>query len=87
MQLKEYLTLHNIRPFDFAYELGLSHASVYHYLAGIRVPRKAIVEKIIKLTKGKVSWEDFGYETVREIKFVRKSTRNRVHPKSEETPG
>jgi predicted transcriptional regulator len=87
MELKEYLEKNDITPFEFAYELGLSHAAVYHYLSGLRVPRASIVERIIVLTKGKVTWEDFGYETITETKRVRKSPRSQLHKKGKETPG
>ncbi len=59
MHLKEYLSLNSITSKDFAKHLGVSKISISRYINGVRIPRKKILEKIFKLTKGFVTANDF----------------------------
>ena len=56
--LSEYLRQHNIAVPDFAAKIGVNRVSVYRYLRG-DVPKWAVMEKIVKVTKGKVRPDSF----------------------------
>jgi len=62
MKLSAYLKLNNLSYGQFAESLGLqgefAKVSVWRYVRGTRKPKPAIAEKIVRLTNGKVSFED-----------------------------
>ena len=59
MHLKEYLLLNSVTSKNFAKQLGVSKISISRYINGVRIPRKKILEKIFRLTKGFVTANDF----------------------------
>lgn len=61
MKLVTYLNEYNISVKDFAKMAEICLSAVYKYLHGTR-PQQIIMMRIIKVTKGKVTHEDMGYE-------------------------
>jgi predicted transcriptional regulator len=59
MQLRSYLDENGISPAAFAAQIPVSGAALYRYMAGERIPRRAVLEKIIHLTGGAVGAADF----------------------------
>jgi hypothetical protein len=60
MKLSHYLTLHDIRPADFAAALGIkSRMTLYRYLVGSRRPGAVTLAKIVQQTQGQVTEQDF----------------------------
>jgi transcriptional regulator with XRE-family HTH domain len=59
MQLRTYLDEKGISPAAFAAQIPVSGAALYRYMAGERIPRRAILERITHLTRGAVSASDF----------------------------
>jgi len=59
MKLKEYLILKKQSIEDFSLELGLSYAAVRLYVNAGRVPTPKVMRKIIEITNGAVTPNDF----------------------------
>lgn len=60
MTLKEWLTRKNVSISEFQKRIGVnSYSTVRRYVLGERVPRPAIMRKIIAETGGKVTANDF----------------------------
>ncbi|MBW4089924.1 MAG: helix-turn-helix domain-containing protein [Proteobacteria bacterium] len=58
MQLRAYLTEHNVSVAAFAVAAGVSVQAVHRYLNGERMPRPAVIERIRIATGGQVSAND-----------------------------
>jgi len=58
MKLKDYLDSRNLGYKEFSDMIGISQSALSNYIHFRREPRKAIRNKIIKVTKGKVSLQD-----------------------------
>ena len=62
MQLSTYLDEKNLSHADFARRLGMTSTSaamnVWRYATGKRRPRPAIANKIVRITKGRVTLGD-----------------------------
>jgi hypothetical protein len=56
MKLGKYLKDKNVS--DFANEVGVTTAAVYHWLSGLRHPRRKQALRIIKVSDGAVTLED-----------------------------
>lgn len=63
MELKDWLKENEIRPEEFAKEGGFKRSTVYSWIAigkiSLKIPRPENLEKIMKLTGGKVTPNDF----------------------------
>ena len=59
MKLTDYLHLKRLSQKEFAASVGVSSSAICYYLQKKRVPTKKIMQKIIDLTDGKVSPNDF----------------------------
>jgi hypothetical protein len=59
MGLQEYLTTNSTSRADFAQKIGVSVESVRRYLNEGRVPEPAVMYKIIEVTDGLVTANDF----------------------------
>jgi transcriptional regulator with XRE-family HTH domain len=59
MRLAEYLTRERKAVDEFAVEVGVDPASVRRYLRGERRPRGAVMQRIIEVTGGSVTPNDF----------------------------
>lgn len=60
MKLQNYLDENNISVPEFAKELRIkAAATVYRYVAGIRIPDPEMMSRIYKVTGGKVAPNDF----------------------------
>jgi len=58
MRLQEYLSETKQTRAEFARQIGVKHISVTRYLEG-RVPEASVMGKIIEVTDGKVTANDF----------------------------
>jgi transcriptional regulator with XRE-family HTH domain len=58
-KLRNYLKVHNIKQCEFAKLLGINNITLWRYLQGSRIPRLKIMKKIIELTNGYVTANDF----------------------------
>lgn len=58
MRLEEYLASTGKTRAEFARQIGVKQFSVTRYLNG-RIPEPPVMSKIIEVTKGKVSANDF----------------------------
>jgi transcriptional regulator with XRE-family HTH domain len=59
MTLTEYLHANDLTASEFARRMGVSPQAVHRYCDGGRVPRKPEMEKILDLTDGLVTPNDF----------------------------
>lgn len=59
MRLNDYLADKRMTAEEFAMALGVTSAALSRYVTGDRVPRPAIMRKIIDLTAGRVTPNDF----------------------------
>jgi transcriptional regulator with XRE-family HTH domain len=59
MRLQDYLSEHGVTRAEFARRLGVKHISVTRYVSEGRVPEPSVMEKIIEVTDGKVTANDF----------------------------
>ena len=59
MKLRDWLKKAGIKQTEFADRIGLSQASVSRIVAGKLMPRRDMVRRIEKETKGKVKLEDY----------------------------
>lgn len=58
MDLKTYLDLKNIKIQDFADIIGVDSSTISRYIHWHRKPGLDIANRIVKVTKGKVTIED-----------------------------
>lgn len=58
MGLREYLEARQESVAEFAVRLGVAESTVFRYLNGERTPRPAVLARIKKLTRGKVTPND-----------------------------
>jgi len=59
MTLKSYLKMKGIKPDDFADTVGFSKGGVLKWISGERYPRHEAISKIMKVTNGAVTANDF----------------------------
>jgi DNA-binding transcriptional regulator YdaS (Cro superfamily) len=59
MDLKKYLWEEKIKPAHMAYEIGVSPATVYHWLRGKSKPNTLHCAAIEKYTNNQVKMRDF----------------------------
>lgn len=59
MELRAYLAEHNISAPAFAETVSVTAAALYRYISGDRVPRRAVMDRIVQQTCGKVQPNDF----------------------------
>jgi transcriptional regulator with XRE-family HTH domain len=59
MTLTEYLHANKLTASEFARQMGVSPQAVHRYCDGDRLPRKSEMEKILELTDGVVTPNDF----------------------------
>jgi len=59
MKLKDWMFAHNKTAEDIAYELKVCRTSVFLWMKDAFVPFPKNMQKIIKLTDGKVTPKDF----------------------------
>ncbi len=55
MTLREFLDTEKISPSVFAVKIGVTPVALYRYMAGDRQPRRAVVQRIIEQSDGKVT--------------------------------
>lgn len=80
MKLRDYLTSQGITPAQFAAQIGVNQVSVTRYLAGTRRPVWTVISRIVKVTDGRVTANDFMAEG---RKTQRRSRGNGSRPPSE----
>ncbi len=59
MKLTDYLTQERLTASDFAVKVGVSQPCISRYLAGQRMPTREVIDRIFRITDGKVSANDF----------------------------
>lgn len=59
MKLTDWLELKDKSPYWLAPKLGVEPATVYRWIDGTRFPRREAIEKIVALTNGAVTANDF----------------------------
>ena len=59
MKLREFLSENEISEAAFSAQVGVSQVAVHRYVAGQRTPSYEIMLKIMDITDGKVSANDF----------------------------
>tara|TARA_Y100000385_G_C12947493_1_gene573987 strand:+ start:822 stop:1022 length:201 start_codon:yes stop_codon:yes gene_type:complete len=59
MTLKLYLKMKGIKPDDFAESVGFSKGGVLKWISGERYPRHEAISKIMEVTNGAVTANDF----------------------------
>lgn len=59
MTLENYLKSVGKSPEKFGAEIGVYGSTIRRYIYGERFPRTAVLQKIIKATKGRVTADDF----------------------------
>lgn len=58
MELQQYLREHNVKPSDFAQEIGVRRGAIWRYGQG-RIPSPEIMVRIYYATNGAVTPNDF----------------------------
>jgi len=59
MTLNEFMTLHKIEPGDFAKRAGVTREALRLWLARQRTPRQKAMARIVEMTDGAVTPNDF----------------------------
>lgn len=59
MNLRSWLTDHNVSVADFAGRIGVTQTAAYRYVAGDRMPRPEVLRRIHAETAGEVTANDF----------------------------
>lgn len=67
MRLSDWMEKHDYSPSLFAARIGVTYESVRRYCTGERIPRSAPMQKIVALTKGKVTARDFHEQAVEKL--------------------
>lgn len=65
MTLSDYLETHDLNAAAFAKKIGVTTATIWRYARGHRIPRKAVMARIVEATGGAVQPQDF-YENASE---------------------
>lgn len=69
MRLKSYLSAHNLSHADLAKKLGgVTGQAVRNWSLGQRMPEPMIAERIVKLTKGRVTVQDLHDQRIETLK-------------------
>ena len=58
MNLREYLFKKKIKHEDFAKKVGINRSTLHRIMSGISDPSLSLATKIVKATKGQVSYEE-----------------------------
>lgn len=58
MKLTDWMTSRALSPDDLAKQIGVTAEAVRRYRTGSRMPEPLIAEKIVEVTKGKVTVQD-----------------------------
>ena len=58
MNLKEYLDHFNVKPSEIAIAAGVTVQAISQYCLKKRAPRPSIASKIVKATRGQVTYAD-----------------------------
>jgi predicted transcriptional regulator len=59
MRLADYLSEKNLTHAAFASQIGTTQAAVTRYVSGTRVPRRTLLRRIVRMTEGAVTANDF----------------------------
>lgn len=59
MELRAYLNSRDLSEADFAKLIGVKQSAVNRYCRKIRTPKPKVMSEIIRVTKGKVTANDF----------------------------
>lgn len=59
MRLKKYRIESGLKAVQIAEKIGVSKGAYSRYEGGTRIPRPATIDKIEKVTGGKVQYKDF----------------------------
>lgn len=59
MKLADYMNLHGFGPSEMARRLNVNHATVIRYRDGGRVPEPEVMRRIVEVTEGAVTPNDF----------------------------
>ena len=59
MTLEKYMRAHGYTDNKFADQIGVSRVAVTLYRNGLRIPRPAVMERIVDATDGQVKPNDF----------------------------
>ena len=59
MTLKAYLSEKGLTYAAFALRIGVTTTAAWRYAAGVRVPRPAVMRRIVEATDGEVGPADF----------------------------
>lgn len=59
MDLRRYLDANDISVADFADMLGVTVQAVHRYINGDRIPRREVMDRIVRSTVGRVTPNDF----------------------------
>lgn len=59
MRLDSYLEKNGISVESFAADIGVHRTSVYRFISGVAFPRASTIQRIIEITGGKVTANDF----------------------------
>lgn len=59
MKLASFLQQAEIKPSEFARQIGVPRQTLHRYLAGERTPRSEVLNRIRDVTKGAVTPNDF----------------------------
>jgi DNA-binding transcriptional regulator YdaS (Cro superfamily) len=59
MKLRVWLDIEGMLATDLAKKLDVTDGAITLWCQGVRVPRPALMRKIVKVTKGKVTPQDF----------------------------
>ena len=71
MELKEYLTIHNIKMMEFAQLLQVHYQTIQCYILKTRVPSKRMAKRIEEMTCGLVKIEDMRGINGRKVRDAR----------------
>ena len=59
MRLKRFLEMSKITQSEFARKIGATRQAVWRWAHHFGVPRKATLRRIVRVTGGRVTYEDF----------------------------
>lgn len=57
--MREYIDKSAISVTEFAKQIGVSRQAVYDYMSGEKMPKRATMQNIEAVTRGKVKPQDF----------------------------
>jgi len=76
MFIKDFLKLRKISNIQFAELLGVSEVSLARYISGERFPEKKNLRKIVEITDGLVSADDFLFSSYKNQKLNKEDIKN-----------